>query len=159
MLTPKCPGVLCALAHIPAALQHDRPEPHLRQNRGGKQATGAKPNNQRALFKVSRRDCNRVIVSVGGLSYVHIIRKARQNSRLIPDLEMDDIHKGNLGILLASVIAALENAEADQFIIGQLQPLENGLTQRGFRMIERKRKFTETDHGKGFRPVYPAKGH
>jgi hypothetical protein len=40
---PQAPGVLGALAHLLAALQHDGPQPHLRQQQRGEDAAGPKP--------------------------------------------------------------------------------------------------------------------
>ena len=48
MLAPQAPGVLGALAHCFAALQHDRLEAHLRQHQRRKNAAGAKAHHHRA---------------------------------------------------------------------------------------------------------------
>ena len=47
-LAPQAPGVLGALAHRLAALQHDRPQAHLRQHQRGEDAAGAEADDHRA---------------------------------------------------------------------------------------------------------------
>jgi hypothetical protein len=45
---PQAPGVLGALAHRLAALQHDRPQAHLRQHQRGEDAAGPEADDHRA---------------------------------------------------------------------------------------------------------------
>ena len=47
-LAPQRPGVLGALAHRLATLKHDRPQAHLRQDQGRKNAARAETDHQRA---------------------------------------------------------------------------------------------------------------
>ena len=53
-LAPQAPGVFGALAHVPAPLQHDGSQAHLRQQQRRQNAAGAEADHQGALLPCSR---------------------------------------------------------------------------------------------------------
>ena len=59
VVAPQSPGVLGAFAHRLAALQHDRPEAHLRQDQRGEDAGRAEADDDRALARIGRRRARR----------------------------------------------------------------------------------------------------
>jgi hypothetical protein len=58
-LAPQAPGVLGALAHRLAALQHDRAQAHLRQDQRGEDAAGAEADDDRAQWHRARGEVRR----------------------------------------------------------------------------------------------------
>ena len=74
---PQAPGVLGALAHRAAALEHDRAEAHLRQQQRGEEAAGAEADDHRprrgAGGEVGRRPGDEAVAGVG--------RRARRAGR------------------------------------------------------------------------------
>ena len=51
VLAPQCPGVLGATSHIATALQHDRPEAHLREDQRREQPARPEAHDQRSFLQ------------------------------------------------------------------------------------------------------------
>ena len=110
-IAPQRPGVLGAGAHIPAALQYDRLEAHLRQCQRGKQTAGAKTDDYRSFCQDVRRFGNRVIAGIGGGANVTVIGKAFEHRGFVIQRDVDDVNEGDFAVLLARIVAALEHRE------------------------------------------------
>jgi len=116
MFAPQAPGVLGALAHRLAALQHDGFEAHLRQSQRGEQAAGTQTHHHRALALVvrpaRRRLAGRVPGHVGCGLDVGLARVLRQQGgflRGIGQRHVDDVDREQVG--LARVEAAFEDVQ------------------------------------------------
>jgi hypothetical protein len=70
VLAPQAPGVLGALAHGLAALEHDGPEAHLGQHQRGEDAAGAEADDHRAVAEALRGLADEVVSMSGvGLTW------------------------------------------------------------------------------------------
>ena len=147
LLAPQRPGVLGAPAHILATLQHNRLEAHLRQQQRGEQTARAEADYQRPLGQAGRRLSHRVVVGVRCRANVLVIGQARQNRRLIAYFQIDDVDEQDHAVLLARIVAALEDGEVQQVCIGNTQALDDGLAQLIGGVIERQRQFVDANHG------------
>ena len=127
VLAPQRPGVLRAPAHVAAAFEHDGLEAHLRQQQRGKQPAGTESDDEGPLGELRRRLGNRVIGGVGREADLAILREALEHRRLVGDLHIDDADEEDAGVLLARVVAALEQREFEQIRIADLQAFDDGL--------------------------------
>src|SRR5262249_10571321 len=69
----------------------------------------------------------------------------------------DDVHKHDGVVLLARIVASLEDAEFQQVGVADLQSLEDGSTQGGTVGVERQRQFGNPNHGVSW-PVIAGRG-
>jgi hypothetical protein len=145
MLAPQPPGVLRALAHRLAALQHNGLEAHLRQHQRGEDAAGAEADHQRTFRQVLRRVADEVVVHVRRRRQVAVVAEFLQQRRLVFHLDVDRINHQQR-VLFARIVAALENAEADKLIVRQFQALQNRRAQGFRRMVEREFEFSQSQH-------------
>ena len=150
---PQAPGVLRALAHRLAALQHDGFQAHLRQHQRGKDAAGAEADDDRALARpIGRRGDGRLPGHVGRGLHVRVGVEAREQRAFggrVGQFDIDDVHRQQIG--LAGVKAALEDAEACDGGFRQLQLVRRGGAQGGVWRVglrERQAEFGQADHGR-----------
>ena len=135
MLAPQAPGVLGALAHRLAALQHDGAKSHLRKHQRRQDAARPHADDDRALRQAGRCAGNEAVVHVGCGVYVRNALEARQHGGFIRQLDVERIDQEDVRAL-ACVVAALEYRTGQQFAGRDAQPLEHGGTQRLVRGIE-----------------------
>ena len=138
---PKPPCVLSALAHLLAAFDDNRFEPHLREYQRGQNATGSKANNNRTLL-IGRRKVGtclrrKFIVGVGAGAHSGQTRVGRENDFFCT------LHKHHINLidkqylaLLTSVIAAFENAKIHKFLSTDTKCIENRLRQLRICVVE-----------------------
>ena len=136
LLAPQRPGVLGAAAHILAALQHDGLEAHLCQQQRGEQPTGAEAYHQRPLGQIRWSLTDRVVAGIRRRAHVVVVGKARQDCRLVTNLDVEDVDEQDDAVLLARIVAALEHAEVQQVGVTDVQTLDDGLAQLIGGMIE-----------------------
>ena len=123
-LAPQAPGVLGALAHGLAALQHDGLEAHLGQHEACKHAAGAKAHDHGALIHIGGSLAHRRPAHVWRGVDVGVVRKVRQQRgflAFIGQRDVDDIHRQQLG--LARIKAALVHLQGGNGLGGQAQTL------------------------------------
>ena len=115
-LAPQAPGVLGALAHRLAALQHDGLEAHFGQRERGEQAARAQAHHHRAfpLEGAEAGGCmpRWVPGHVGCGAHVRVLRVLREQRgllRRVGEREVDDVDRQQVG--LAGVEAALEHPQ------------------------------------------------
>ena len=93
--TPQGPRVFRAFAHPLAALEHDRPQPHLRQQQRREDSawTEADDERARALFDavIGRCSPHQAIAHVRRRTKVRIIRMAREHGGLIAQFAIDRV--------------------------------------------------------------------
>jgi|GEM_PF-4971519 len=147
LLAPQRPGVLGAAAHILAALQHDGLEAHLCQQQRGEQPTGAEAYHQRPLGQIRWSLTDRVVAGIRRRAHVVVVGKARQDCRLVTNLDVEDVDEQDDAVLLARIVAALEHAEVQQVGVTDVQTLDDGLAQRIGGMIEGQGQFGDANHG------------
>ena len=157
-LAPQAPGVLGALAHRLAALQHDRPEAHLRQHQRGEDAAGAEADDDRAFGQLLGRMADEVVVHVRRRCEVAVVAEFLQQRSLVLHFHVDRVDQQQR-VLLARVVAALEDAEAEKLVVRQFQALQDRRAQGLGRMVEREFEFSQSQHvmssGNSRRPAPP----
>ena len=116
LFAPQTPGVLGALAHRLAALQHNGLEPHLRQGQGGEQATRAQAHHHWAFGLMGRpvggRDDRWRPAHVGGGDDVRVVGMALQQRGLLTGIgqrHVHDVDRQQIG--LARIEAAFEHLQ------------------------------------------------
>ena len=147
VLAPQAPGVLGALAHLLAALEHDRPQAHLREDQRGEDAARAEADHERApvLRPVNRGVGDEVIARVGRRPDMRLAGELREHDRLIAQFAIDRVGQHDRA-LLARVVAALEDRERGQVGIGHAEPPDDRRPQRIFAVIERQPQFGDPQH-------------
>ena len=149
LLAPQAPGVLGALAHLLATLQHDGLESHLRQRQRGQHAAGAEADHHRALREVCRGVCGGVPAHVRrgldvGVAGVLLQQSGHGAGGVIGQRHIDDEHL--LQLLLARIEAALVHVHLGQIGGGDAQGVGHGLAQVGIAAVQRQADFGESDH-------------
>ena len=149
---PQAPGVLGALAHRLAALQHDRPQTHLCQHQRGEQAAGAEADDHRPWpsghGKVRRRMADEAVRGVGCDAHLAVAGQPRQHGGFVHAVGQRDVdgvaqhHRR----LLARVPGAAKDRQLAQLVIGQAQAREHGSAQRALGVFERQAQFGDAQH-------------
>ena len=145
VIAPQFPGVFRAFAHGLAALQHQRLEAHLRQDQRGEDAGRPEADDHRALRQVLRRLRHEVVARVGTWLDARIVGKACEYRHLVIDVQIDRVDEQQR-ILLARIVAALENGEFANGPFGDAQACGDGAVQCFRRMLQRQAKFVDADH-------------
>ena len=112
-LAPQAPGVLSALPHRLAALQHDGPEPHLRQHQRRKHAAWPETHHHRALLQARRRLRHHAVGHIGCGADVRVRGVPGQQvglQRGVCQCDVCDVDRQQVS--LAGIEAALENLQA-----------------------------------------------
>ena len=131
-LAPQAPGVLRALAHGLATLEHDGLEAHLRQHQRGKNAAGAKAHHHGALGQRGRGLHGRLPGHVGRGLDVRVLGVLRQQGNFLArvgQLHIDDVHR--LHTRAARVETALEHVQLGNGTGGHAQGLGSQGVQLG----------------------------
>jgi hypothetical protein len=135
-LAPQAPGVLGALAHRLAALQHDGAQAHLGQDQRGKDAAGAEADDHRPRpargEEVRRGVADRAVGGVGRGADVRVACVARQHGGFVHASGQLHIHRvaQHDGRLLARVPGAPEDTETLKLSLKQAQALQHRGVQR-----------------------------
>ncbi len=152
-LAPQAPGVLGALAHLLAALEHDGAQAHLRQDQRREDAAGPEADDDGALAcgrgveEAVGRPAHEVVVGVGRHAQVRVAREASEHGRFVDGEHAVDGVDQHDGRPLASVVAALEDGERRQVRITHAQARHDRRTQGVLGMIQRQAQFGDSKHG------------
>jgi len=156
-LAPQAPGVLGALTHFLAALQHDGTQAHLSQDQGGEDAAGAEAHHHRTqvigcteiggrvAHKLVRRVRRRANVRVTGHALEHMGFQLGRGQLAIDRVDQHD------GRLLARVVAALEHGEIQELGILDAQSGHHGRTQLVLGVVQGQTQFSDSQHGSAMR--------
>ncbi len=151
-LAPQPPGVAGAFAHRAAAFQHDRAQAHLRQHQRGEQAARAESDHHRARPigrpEVARRMADPPVAGVGRRAHLRRSRQGRQHAcfvDVVGEFAVDAVDQLR-GRSAACVPGAAHHAETLQCRVVDLQPLDDGLAQRRFRVVQRQAKLGDAQH-------------
>src|SRR5690606_9772608 len=116
-LAPQAPGVLGALAHFLATFEDDRLEAHLRQQEAGEDAARAETDHDRALLQASRGLANELVGYVRGWADGAIVGEFAEQFGFVAGFQVDGVDEQQLAVLLARIVAALEQVEAEQLLV------------------------------------------
>jgi len=141
---PQAPGVLGALAHFLAALEDDRLEAHLGQQQAGKDTAGAEANHDRTFFQVGRGMADELVGDVGCHADVVIVGELAEQLGFVAGFQVDGVDEQQLAVLLARIVAALEQIEAEQLLVADAQALDNGITQGFVGMVQGQLEFGDS---------------
>ncbi|MNF41832.1 hypothetical protein D3C84_228700 [compost metagenome] len=144
VLAPQAPGVLGALANFGAALENDRLEAHLCQQQAGKNAARAETDHYRAFAQALGGVADRLVADVRGLVDVAVFAELAQQCSFVAHAEVDGVDELQVGGFLARIVAALEEGELQQFIVGDPQALHDGWPQGFVRMIQGQFQFSDS---------------
>ncbi|MNM67213.1 hypothetical protein D3C81_787340 [compost metagenome] len=115
--TPQAPGVLGALTNFLAALKDDRLEAHLRQQQAGKNPARAEADDDRALLQVGGGLANHFVADIWSDVDVVIVGELLQQFGFVARLQVDGVDEQQLAVLLARIVAALEQGEVQQLLV------------------------------------------
>ncbi len=121
-LAPQAPGVLGALAHRAAALDHDGPEAHLCQHQGRKDAAGPEAHHHGPALQVGRRLAHGMPAHVGRGVHMGMAGELLQQCgflALVGQRQVDDVDGQQLG--LARIEAALVHVHGGNGLLGNAQ--------------------------------------
>jgi hypothetical protein len=110
---PEGEGVDRALAHDLAALEHERAETHLGEDKGGEQAAGAGADHHRAMGKMRGRLGHMAIAGVGGFAHPAVLGEAFQDLGLVGHIGVDGVDQADVR-RPAGIESAAENGVAAQ---------------------------------------------
>ena len=144
VLAPQAPGVLGALAHFLAALENDRLEAHLCEQQAGKDPAGPEADHQRSLRVTLGRMANHLVADIRRHVDVVIIGQTLEHARFVAQLQVDGVDELQLAVLLARIVAALEQGEVQQVGIGDAQALHDGRPQSVVGMIQGQLEFGDS---------------
>src|SRR6185295_17903752 len=96
-----------------------------------------------AFLQRGRRLGNGVIGSVGSDADLPVARESFEHRRLVGDLRIDYADEDNAGVLLARVVAALEQRVVEKLGIADLEPSHDRLAQELWRVVERQRQLSD----------------
>lgn len=142
--TPQAPGVLGALAHFLAAFEDDRLEAHLCQQQAGKDAARAETDHDRALLQACRGLADKLVGDVWGWADVAIIGELAEQLGFVAGFQVDGVDEQQFAVLLARIVAALEQVEAEQLLVADAQALDDGFAQRFVGMVQGQLQFGDS---------------
>ena len=154
LAAPQSPGVLRALAHGPAAFEHDGAQAHLGQAQRGEHAAGAEAHHHRPVLQRGRRRHGHVPRHVGSGLHVRMRGKAGQHRGLVLGAVGREGHVEDvdlLQVLLACVEAALVHLHGGKGRGRQREHGSGSVAERGVVRVEGKTDFGESDHGNAAR--------
>ncbi len=146
---PQAPGVLRALAHRLAALEHDRRQAHLGQDQGCEQAAGAETDDQGAqapgAIEARWRVGSESVARVGRRPHMGVRRQAGEHRGFACNFAVDGVDQLDRR-LLARVVGAPEDGELRQIGVPHAEPRHDGRPQCALGMAERQAQFGQTQH-------------
>ena len=146
---PQAPGVLRALAHRLATLQHDRPQAHLREHQRGEDAARPEAHHHRARSgrgrKVSRRMADEVVAGVGRGADARVGGVRLQHRGFVVEVAIDGVGQHDRA-LLARVDTALEDRERGQCVRRHRQARDDRGAQGVFGVVERQAQLGDAEH-------------
>ena len=147
---PQVPGVARAFAHGLAAVEDDRPKPHLRQDQSGKQPARPEADDDRPMRQRGRRTRHRTVGVVGRDPHVAIVGMAREDGGLVGHLHVQRVDQRN-GAAPPRVVAAAEHVHAQQRVGRDAEPGAHGGRQRRRVMVQRQLDVSQSQHAWGIR--------
>ena len=146
---PQAPGILGPLAHDLAAVEDDRPQPHLRQDQTGEQAAGSRADHHRPRpAPAPGRGGDEFVVGVGRRPHMRVVGEAGQHGGLVLERRVHRIDHGDRR-LLAGVIAPSGDGEGQDVGGGDEEPRRQRRRQRLGRMAQRQFQIGNAQHGGG----------
>ncbi|MNC20081.1 hypothetical protein D3C75_680240 [compost metagenome] len=143
-LAPQAPGVLGALAHFLAALEDDRLEAHLCQQQAGEDAARAEADHDRALLQIGRGLADELVGDVWRRADVAIVGELAEQFGFVAGFKVDGVDEQQFAVLLARIVAALEQVEAEQLLVADAQALDDGFTQGFVGMVQGQLQFGDS---------------
>ncbi|MNM56911.1 hypothetical protein D3C81_680930 [compost metagenome] len=75
---------------------------------------------------------------------VMVVGELVQQLGFVADVQVDGVDEQHFAVLLAGIIAALEQGEVQQLLVADAQALHDGLAQGFIRMIQRQLQFGDS---------------
>ncbi len=111
---PQAPGILGALAYFLATFKDDRLEAHLCQQQAGEDAAGAETDHDRAFLQACRGLADELVGDVRRWADVAIVGELAEQFGFVAGFQVDGVDEQQFAVLLARIVAALEQVEAEQ---------------------------------------------
>ena len=143
---PQPPSVLRPLPHHPTAIQHNRPEPHLRQHQSRKQPARPRPDHHRPPPPRSRRPPHKPIGRIRRQPDMPIADMPRQHPSLVIHLDIQRIAEPD-----RRPVARIMRPARHMHRAHRPQPRLRGLPQRVLIMVQLQAQFGQADHARDIR--------
>ena len=151
-LAPQPPGVPGSFAHALAALEHDRPQAHLRQHQRREDAARTKADDDRppspAGMEIRRRMSDKAVGRIRRRPHVRVTTMRGQHSGFVAHLAVHRVSQDHC-TPATGIHRPPEHAERTQIGVGHRQSRHDGLAQCGGCVVEGKPKFGEANHLRG----------
>jgi hypothetical protein len=75
---------------------------------------------------------------------VAIVGELAEQLGFVAGFQVDGVDEQQFAVLLARIVAALEQVEAEQLLVADAQALDDGFTQRFVRMVQGRLQFGDS---------------